>query len=64
MYLNSADDYSPGYGLYCSHGDSEAEVEEALFKCRNGDETVTPREDTTVDNWAVEFKRTCECSLE
>ena len=55
MYLTPANNYGSSYGIYCHQGPTAAVAEQALYMCRNGDSSLLPREDTTLENWAVEF---------
>ena len=55
MLLTRSTSYGSHLGIYCYAGQTQEVAEQALHMCRNGDHSLVPRRDTTLDSWAVQF---------
>ena len=55
MLLTPSTSYGSHLGIYCNEGETQEVAEQALHMCRNGDHSLVPRLDTTLDSWAVQF---------
>ena len=55
MLLTHSISYGSHLGIYCNEGETQEVAEQAQHMCRNGDHSLVPRRDTTLDSWAVQF---------